>query len=162
MNKLILLDLENTIIHDWDDSTFIFATMDHIKEFLDAESPFSTIGVFSFAIWDRNDLDVFNADLRHRIEDVFDVQLDDEWIICRDDLLPIFKKILHMPFLTSYDLHSYLSKDMIAHIQWWNKWSKEMPDTEIVILDDMFNDMTCTMGSSVLHTVNPWSLVNGI
>lgn len=62
--KRVFLDLEGTIIDMWDNPVLI--NVDKIRDFL-AKHNVSEIEIFSFAIWDENDVNAFD-DIKESLE----------------------------------------------------------------------------------------------
>lgn len=162
MDKIILFDLENTLIGDWnDDRRLMCARFPCLKEWTENEKPF-VAGLMSFAVWDEKDLNDFNHRLgiRDDIEITHDFKFNDDWIFLRNSLLEPFRKILKMPFLTMEDLFSFFDKGDIVKKLWLDKWIKEFPTTEFVFLDDTIEDMVIHKDEAVLRFVNPWTIIH--
>lgn len=156
--KIILFDLENTLINAWDDPRPMEVMIPLIPEWIHNEKPFKA-GLFSFAVWHDKDLNTFNNKMREDVERVFDIEFDDDLIFLRDELLSTFRNILHMPFLDSDDLHSFFNKSMIVQQLWEHEWVHKFEETELILLDDTVHDMTMKCNKSTLRLVNPWTIV---
>ena len=59
---LVLLDLEETVVDDWQSRNFLFHKMERVKRFLEQFKPF-TLGLMSWAVYDDADLRVFHDEL---------------------------------------------------------------------------------------------------
>lgn len=72
METRVFLDLEETIIHSWDDPRLM--NVDKIRSFLE-EKQVSEIQIFSFAISHDKDLEIFNLHMKEVIERVLNVKI---------------------------------------------------------------------------------------
>jgi hypothetical protein len=161
-NKLILFDLENTLIWDWiENRGLVSMSFPQLGQWIEDQGEF-TAGLFSFAVWDKDDLNEFNTSgMREDIEEHHHFKFDDEWIFLRDSLVEPFKKILKMPFLDKHDLFSFFNKHMILERLWLeNLVCDSCKDMDVILLDDTVKDLTITHENSSLTFVNPWTIIH--
>lgn len=71
---MIFIDLENTLIEDWDSMIPMF---DNIRKVKDMLGSCECINIFSWAIFNDNDVETFNKHLRGLIEDSLVVKVKD-------------------------------------------------------------------------------------
>jgi len=132
MRKRVFVDLEETLVRSWDNPVAInhrevvSFTMKHGEE----------VELFSFAVWDDNDVEKFREKMQAGIEKEFGIKIIKVWP-CSE----IFKRVRHWTGVQFED-HE------VASI-----WGKERgfedfchslgnPDTEFVLLDDTVRNKT--------------------
>ena len=73
MKQHFFLDLEGTIIDSWDNRVFV--NYSRVKDFL-SQRMIKEVNIFSFAIWNEKDLNVFNQkDFKGWLEDALEVKI---------------------------------------------------------------------------------------
>jgi len=152
--KIILFDLEETLIEDWNVPTLLCEQFPKIKEWIAKEGEFQS-GIFSWAIWDQKDLTSFNKELRGRIEESHNIHFNDNLIFLRDDILKSFREWFHMPFMDSDDFMAFFKKRQAIEELWLRHFNQ--PDTELVFLDDTVPNMVCVISdvkNNILRLVN--------
>ena len=80
MNRpsLVLLDLEQTVVDDWQSRNFLWHKMERVKRFLEQFQPF-TLGLMSWAVWDDGDLRVFHDELERPLSEFFCSRFEMAW-----------------------------------------------------------------------------------
>lgn len=76
MTKKIFLDLEGTIIRNWNQAELI--NVYHLYDYLRRHAV-KEISIFSFAIWDNEDKDHFEHQMKAKLEQALNVQII-EWL----------------------------------------------------------------------------------
>lgn len=102
----VFLDLEETLVDDWNSGLFMPRHMDCVKEFL-ANRPGARVGLMSWAVWDERDKErfrkEFQPDLERNLNCTFELVWSmDDWAeelfkhskkrLSRDDLFDMFGK----------------------------------------------------------------------
>lgn len=72
MNKMMFLDLEETIIRSWHNPTL--CNVDYLRYLLNIEKV-TEVHIFSFAIWNQADKDHFSQQLKPHIEQALGVRI---------------------------------------------------------------------------------------
>lgn len=75
---LVLLDLEETVVDDWQSRNFLWHKMERVKRFLEQFHPF-TLGLMSWAVWDDGDLRVFHDELEGPLSEFFGSTFEAAW-----------------------------------------------------------------------------------
>jgi hypothetical protein len=77
--KLLLFDLENTLIQHWTDRSLCWVESN--KEFLSLSQP-DVIGIFSFALHCQENVDEFvGGGMKEEIEIMYDIEISEDYII---------------------------------------------------------------------------------
>ncbi len=85
---LIFLDLEETLIDNWDNGFLLLPKVDAIRTVIaQMHELFGTVqvGLMSWAVWDEKDKAKFNKDLRDFLETNLKCSFDDAFIWSMDD-----------------------------------------------------------------------------
>ena len=100
----IFLDLEETIIKDWFEPTLLLKNIEFIKktisELMDKFLDFNlNITIFSFAIIDDKDLNIFKNTLQEAIERSLDIEINNVWVCSKENLFKLSEKrgVLPLP-----------------------------------------------------------------
>jgi hypothetical protein len=135
MFKLLLLDLEETLVDDWD--AFNPVRVPQVSKFIQSQE-WDAIGLFSFAVWDANDMVKFEFRHRKFLEEVFGFKFTNEFLWSVEDLKSLLR------FVTTVD---NTEDDFVW--QWSKEWAlmclsklKQLHDTEVTLLDDTVRNMT--------------------
>ncbi len=82
--KLMMFDLENTVIQHWTDRSLCW--VDSNTKFLQECQP-DDVGIFSFALWcDENIKEFTDSGMKARLESVYDIVIPDNLIIHVDEM----------------------------------------------------------------------------
>lgn len=74
---VIFIDLEDTVINNWHDGQLLTHGVYKIQQILEKEYPRVTdLNIWSYAIWNNDDLDRFNKIYRKWLEEVFGMNID--------------------------------------------------------------------------------------
>lgn len=102
----VFLDLEETVMDDWNSGLFLPRKLDAVRKFL-TDNNVTTVGLMSWAVWDERDKARFNAEFREDLERNLNVTFDlvwsmDDWAnevfkhfnkkLSRQDLFDMFSK----------------------------------------------------------------------
>lgn len=82
---LVFLDLEETLVDDWNSQLLLTANVRVVRSFLSTLPPSTKVGLMSWAVWDERDKALFNKDLRPFLEAELNVQFSDEFVWSMDD-----------------------------------------------------------------------------
>lgn len=135
--SLLLLDLEDTLINDWDDFTAV--RVPQVRVFLDSHR-WSAVGLFSFAVWDDRDLLRFHNHKQY-LEEVFGFEFNNNFVWSVDQLKAWLARVTNKHF----------PRDDIV----WN-WSKEWTlltlardeffhNRHVTLLDDEVRNMDVSL-----------------
>lgn len=135
---IILLDLEQTLIEEWArHPVLLLDRIAIIRRHLN-EHPKARMGLMSWAVYRKNDLDVFHAHLKPILETELGKAFDLRWALSLEEwgreLTRATSKILPMD-----ELFDLFGKDEVflslarRHPEW--------ADQEVVLWDDAFADM---------------------
>jgi hypothetical protein len=80
---ILFLDLEKTIIHSWDDPILI--NEERIIDIIRRINP-NQIGVYSFAIYNKNDLDIFQKTILFELECALHIKIEQNLIFTVEDI----------------------------------------------------------------------------
>jgi hypothetical protein len=177
MNKIIFFDLENTLIPDWfeDRNSLIFLQHPILREWIVNQLPFRA-GLFSFAVWDDQDVITFNKTLRKQIEQKLFFEFEDDLILTKREVKDWINEWMKTPWNTADDNSSTFKKDGLMQLIWRFKFNQD--DTQIILLDDTVDDMLIQrttflpngrpfassepVKNNSLELVNPWSIIRDL
>jgi len=148
MNTLFL-DLEDTIIEEWDRPFLI--NVDKIKSFIDNNS-FTDFGIFSYAIHNQSDLALFKRDMKPMIEKALGIKINDDLIWTPShvqDALIKYKKIAGAEW---DDVFTWTDKEYGFQLVCMHL----MKDMECVLtlIDDTVNETHYGAGNCFIKTYN--------
>jgi len=88
----LFLDLEDTVItpvtaDGWQHSELITTNIELVKRIITEWNP-ECVSIFSFALWDKKDLDDFNTIIRGKLEEAIGRKLSFVWTL-DDDIVPM-------------------------------------------------------------------------
>jgi hypothetical protein len=164
MDTILLLDLENTIIGDWNSDTQLLChAFPILKEWVKVNAFKAKVGIFSWAIWDENDLNIFNKPngIRQDFETTHRLSIDDELIFTMKQLAQLAREWWKIaPWIIDCDVLDPFQKRHIVEEMWLRLWNK--PNTKIILFDDTLPDMTLinnNVENNCLELVNPWTII---
>lgn len=114
MDKIIFLDLEDTVIDTWDSMLLLPSACERIMKMInDANFKPEAFGIFSFAIRDRADIDKFDKELRSRLEKIIGWTFDDQFIWSTDYMKDIIATNLRLnrSKFSDNDFFDFFKKD---------------------------------------------------
>lgn len=103
--RKVFLDLEGTLIDDWQNLNFL---SDKAKFIFKQLLPSDELHIFSFAIWDIRDLARFNFELRFPLENLFTASVQ---VHTRDEIKSIICKFRNL-VLSSADFSGLFTKEL--------------------------------------------------
>lgn len=158
MNTIILFDLEETLIDDWSLRNLLHEDNIHLQPWINQQGTFRT-GLLSFAVWDDNDVEVFNKELRGCLEHTFNITFDDQLIFTKNILLEHIRVWDKKPFLSACDFDDFFNKRQMIEMVWLHMF--QQPNTHLMLLDDTVPDVHMTslnVPECHLTMVNPKNL----
>ena len=131
----IWIDLEETIINNWDDKYFLQSTR-AIKKWLSEVQGLTEINIWSFAIWDSADIWHFEkSGLKKDIEDAL------RFPIAQYPSVEEMQKMVY-----SYDKIDYDSRNEFMQLngKMWSfmKFALQYKNTRFILIDDAVPNMT--------------------
>jgi FMN phosphatase YigB (HAD superfamily) len=136
--KIVLFDLEETLIESWEDPTLLCGQFPKILSWVKEQGDFRA-GLFSWAVWDANELKKFNKGLRQQIEEVHGFRFDDELMFTRNFFLNKFREWFMMPWMDCDDFTAFFKKRQAIEEVWLRMF--DQPNTELVFIDDTIPSM---------------------
>jgi hypothetical protein len=133
MNPVKLyLDLEDTIVDNWDDFLFLPSKCEKIRNFI-KDHEISDITIFSFAIDDGKDVDIFINQHKADVERFIDAEITN--IVPVSDIINVLYRSLHP---SKYAVKSFGKQQVfLNYIDW------VMDDNcDYVLIDDMVANVT--------------------
>lgn len=158
MNTIVLLDLEQTLIEDWSNPVLQHEANPSLLPWFKSLGDFQA-GLLSFAVWNEEDLKVFNRNLREPLEQTFGFQFQNDLIFLKDDLLTRFRIWLNMPFLDQSDFSDFFNKRRSMEDLWLHEF--QQPHTRLILLDDTVPNITLhsdDVENCQLQLINPLSV----
>ena len=122
-------DLEATIIDSWDNPFIINEAkiFDVLKDF-----PHDEIGIFSFAIWDDKDREIFNSQIKPRIEETFGIKI--AHVPTKQEMFQAIKKN-HKCQFSFEDFFDFWGKE-----NGFSDWIRATNTGTHILIDDMVED----------------------
>lgn len=156
MNKTsIWLDLEETVINNWHDGCMAW-TAQSVKAWLKKTTNDPRVNIFSYAIWDKNDVLDFQERLRPMLEQELEILVEKS--PCIMDVMFDVKKMDHFEYS---NLHEFMQ----INTKWlgFMKYIMASPGTDnthFYLIDDVVPDMTVQLygRNSVIDFINVMSL----
>lgn len=134
----VFLDLEDTIITDWFNSEL--KNFHAVKTFL-KEHQITNVWIFSFAIWDARDADIFDRKMKSWLEREYEIEIDG--VVTVDEMEKTILWKQGMEFTTSEFL-SVWGKQRAFH----DYITLTQPEGEFLLIDDMVQSSTTTIPKS--------------
>ncbi len=125
----VWLDLEGTIINNWDDGLFL-QHVQKIKDYLEVEKP-THINIWSFAIWYEKQRIEFDASgMKERIEQCFGLEIIEYPSV--DDMIELCKPA------DSYFRYDHPHEFMQINGKYWSfiKYAMSQTSKKLVLIDD--------------------------
>lgn len=163
MKTILLLDLENTIIWDWNtDTRLMCSRFPILKQWVLSHVGNNThIGLLSWAVWNKKDLNTFNNNgIREDIEITHKIKFDDSLLFTLEDCIDKARSWFKMPFLDTHDFFDFVKKRQMAEELWLNDFNQ--PDTKLILFDDTVPDIIMQRSdieNNSLELVNPWTII---
>lgn len=150
MKKVLFLDLEETIINDWWSRKLV--NVHKLRKYIRLNS-ISTIGIFSFAIFDDNDRKDFSDNMHSWLEEVLEVTISDELIPTVEDVVKIVshqKRIL--PLITARDFFDFFDKRSAFEYYCTNDY--RFADHKCTLIDDAVKNTRLILDDREIITIN--------
>lgn len=133
-NKIVFVDLEETLVESW--TNLLLCKKSKVEAFVEEHG--NVVQLFSFAVWDDNDIKIFNDQIKPVCEAGHGLVFEKVW--CCKDFLYAVKKYTGVHF----ELHEILSvwgkartfEDFVLNLG--------LRDTEFVLLDDVVPNKVVT------------------
>ncbi len=132
MNKIMFLDLEETLVKSWHDP--VFCNTDLIKEILAVEE-IKKVHMFSFAINDDSDKKIFEERFKKPLEKHFDIDIM-SWMSIDEIMKEVFQ--FNGIAFEKFEFTTMWGKLKAFHDFCRNKFK----DTECVLIDDVVPNST--------------------
>lgn len=146
MQKLLLLDLEETVIPVWSDWWAITGQCEKIKAFNETFQA-DKLGVFSWALWNETDQVEFNEN-KDVIEDAIDLPFDHDWTV-EYFMQEILTK--EQQGMGTKEFIQLFSKERALFALVLGGW---MPNHHIVLFDDAVKACTFEVNGSKVEIIN--------
>lgn len=110
---MVYLDLEETVIRDWNYPEL--CNLDRIKNYIrrvQKSHAGCTFGVFSWTILDEDDLETFKSSIRPNLEKSYNIRFHDNLLTELDTLVDTLKYHFKLTSLHIHDLQEFYDKRM--------------------------------------------------
>lgn len=104
---IVLLDLEQTVIDDWEQRNALTCNIERIAKFL---QPDDQLGLMSWAIWDGEDKHKFQTELQLSLEEALKKPFTQEFIFSMMDFSDIILKRKHK-WVSKEDMFDLFGKE---------------------------------------------------
>jgi hypothetical protein len=133
MKKVIFLDLEDTVIDEFDSAALArLVNVAPVRAFLEDEAP-AAVRLFSFALWDDHRVALFSEFFEMRLNRALGVELDLTDTFTTEKLFQLCTR-LGTVFESDNECMLFHGKDY--GFQHFIEMSPEFDDTEVVLVDD--------------------------
>ena len=132
MKTILFLDLENTIIDTWDNRN-ICSNWKSIKSWISCIN-FDEVHVFSYAIWNQDDIRTFKDSIAPSIEEVLKIRFNDK--VLDVDLMRVICANHLKIRMNKDDFFTFMKKEISFRIICEENFS----GCECILLDDMVID----------------------
>ena len=149
----VFLDLEETIIVNFNDPLITLCNVGKIRDFLQ-DLEVKEVTIFSFAIWDAKDLETFNSEIKPMIERGLNVK-----VVACPTTEEIRKTVLKR-LLAHFNMHDFLSlwgkkRAFIEFVQ------EVEGEGEFILIDDCvpmmsFKDHTTKQKVHLINVTHKW------
>lgn len=134
---LIFLDLEETLIDNWDNGFLLLPKVDLVRDLIAQMRTQNTsvrVGLMSWAVWDAKDKAKFNNDLREFLETNLNCTFDDNLVWSMDDWCKevwcvTSKKLDRADVFELFDKEAILCLFAKKHADWENETVLFVDDT---------------------------------
>ena len=136
--RVLFLDLEDTVIDNWSNGYYANAVNTvRVRNIIKAVRP-TEVRLFSYAVYNKSDVDMFNTVFREWLEDLLGIKFEDD-IFCVGDLFQMCKQD-GVFYESIHDCMSLLGK---AHgFQRFIEMSPKYKDCVITLVDDVVTNKT--------------------
>lgn len=108
--RILFLDLEQTVIDVWHEANIIHEQVPFIKEVIQKFKP-KDIGIFSFAIDNENDKEEFKQRMKLDIEKVIEREINMKHVISVQEMIKFVKKVNHTHGMDFEDFFTWFNKE---------------------------------------------------
>jgi len=108
--RILFLDLEQTIIDVWQDANIIQVQVPFIKEVIRKFKP-EHIGIFSFAIDNESDKEHFRNRMQDKIEMAIGMKITWKHIMSTSEMIKLIKKLNHTVAMDAVDFFTWFNKE---------------------------------------------------
>lgn len=139
MKKIVFLDLEDTVIDEFDKVGFAsLVNIVPVRNFIAAEAP-DAVRLFSFALWSEHCIKQFGMFFESRLTQALQVQFDLEDTFTTEKLFKLCRRHGHV-FEDERECRLFHGKDY--GFQRFIEMSPQFDDTEVVLVDDAVETKT--------------------
>lgn len=136
MKNLIFLDLEETLIDDWFNGLLLPEKCRKIRQFIQAIS-YSEIGIFSYAIYNDEDLKKFQGTLKGPLETILEKKITQEVLTIEKIMNIVCKNCnIHSAKFTITDFFYFFNKQ-----GGFLEFAKTFKDTNLWLIDDAVDNI---------------------
>lgn len=108
--RILFLDLEQTIIDVWHEANIIKEQVPFIKEVIRKFKP-EHIGIFSFAIDNDDDKEHFRNKMKSDIEEAIETKVNMQHVISVQEMIKLVKKVNHTVGMDFQDFFTWFNKE---------------------------------------------------
>lgn len=132
--KLLFLDLEETLIESWDDPRLCkpAKVSGLLEKHFGKDRDITPASLWSFAVWHQADVDHFNKHFRDFLQNTFSISFGDH-ILTMQEMCENSRQFKGWSHLDATEFSQLFGKDV--SLEHWAKM-KDIRDSEIILLDD--------------------------
>lgn len=136
-NKTIcFFDLEETLINEWGE--FFIVNEKKVSKFIKTLPNNTEFGLFSFAVYNQKDLDLFNKEHKDFIQNVFGFKFDDNLLFTVEDIISNIKKIKKTLKFDFKDFFDFFDKESSFSLM---SKLNEFKNCHLILVDDLVNNI---------------------
>lgn len=142
----LFLDLEKTIIHSWDDPMIV--NEERVTNKIRSINP-DKIGIYSYAIYDRKDLTIFQSTIQEDLENTFQIKIDPTLLVTVEEIADTVKQLKNSDVRTFIQQYGK-QKSFSEFIKQKYKVGK------FILLDDLVENTEIIEGDLKIQFINPF------
>ncbi|HMV42908.1 MAG TPA: hypothetical protein PK079_24860 [Leptospiraceae bacterium] len=142
----LFLDLEKTMIHSWDDP--IIVNEERIMSSIRLVNP-DKVGIYSYAIYDKKDLTIFQDTIQYELEKSFQINIDPSLVFTVEEIAETIKQTKNADvrkFIQEYSKQ----KSFYEFIK--NKYR----NGKFILIDDLVDNSEVFLGDLNIQFLNPF------
>jgi hypothetical protein len=153
---LVFLDLEETVLDNWDDANMLMGNVRWLQKRLALVN--CTLGLMSWAVWDEKDKTKFNSEMRPMLEEALGMPFDNRFVWSMDEWAEqVFKH--HGKKVSRQDLFDLMGKQEVLFVL--SRCHPDFKDNNLLLVDDAVeHDLSCLSVKNnctvTMKNVNDW------
>lgn len=142
MKKILLLDLEGTVIDEWFPANLLMYHIEYIKPLI-ASSNFDKVGIFTYAIHNTEELGQFITEIKPGLEAALNTTISDNWVMHKRLVYDLMRTHTTLKGMTMSDFDDFFMDKgaTIARLAMMGAFQ----EMDVTIVDDCVVDSTLTV-----------------